>query len=261
MSIVGARRIVVKVGTSTLTYENGKPNFRAFESLARVLSDLKNSGKEIILVSSGAISVGLSSMGLQERPKEVRFKQAASAVGQCELMFTYDMVFSEYSQAVAQILLNRDTIKNPERTENVRNTFSALLELGVIPIVNENDSVAVEEIVFGDNDSLSAIVAILAGADALLILTDIDGLYDSDPSCNPDAKRIPRVDQITGELMSAAGGAGSSRGTGGMHTKLEAAKLSTEAGIDTVVMSGKDMHALYDVLDGKPVGTLFTARR
>ena len=253
MSIVGARRIVVKVGTSTLTYENGKPNFRAFESLARVLSDLKNSGKEIILVSSGAISVGLSSMGLQEKPKEVRFKQAASAVGQCELMFTYE--------AVAQILLTRDTIKNPERTENVRNTFSALLELGVIPIVNENDSVAVEEIVFGDNDSLSAIVAILAGADALLILTDIDGLYDSDPSCNPDAKRIPRVDQITGELMSAAGGAGSSRGTGGMHTKLEAAKLSTEAGIDTVVMSGKDMHALYDVLDGKPVGTLFTARR
>ncbi|MGI6270393.1 MAG: glutamate 5-kinase [Candidatus Howiella sp.] len=259
MSFQDAKRVVVKVGTSTLTYDNGKPNFRRIERLTRVISDLKNSGREVLLVSSGAIAVGVSRLGLAERPSDTKGKQAAAAVGQCDLMSLYDRAFSEYGYVTAQILLDRSVTGDERRKQNVVNTFDALLRLGAVPIVNENDSTSVEEIEFGDNDRLSAIVAVLAGADALVMMTDIDGLYDSDPRTNPDARRIPVVEEITDDLFVGAGGAGSTRGTGGMHTKLEGAVYATAAGVDVAIVRGDDAEILYDLIDGKPVGTYFPA--
>ena len=252
----------MKVGTSTLTYENGKVNFRRLEMLCKVLSDLHNSGKQIILVSSGAIGVGVGKLKLKGRPVETRYKQALAAVGQCELMFLYDKLFGEYNNSVAQILLTKDVVINDHSRQNVVNTFQTLLEMGIIPIVNENDTVAIDELVganFGDNDNLSAIVADLVGADLLIILTDIDGLYDSDPRKNPDAVRIPVVDHIDDKIKEMAGGSGSNRGTGGMATKIIAAAAATSAGINCCVMSGNEPKNIYKLIDGEQMGTMFTA--
>ena len=259
------KRIVIKVGTSTLTYENGKINLRRVDTLCKVLSDLNNSGHEIVLVSSGAIGVGVGKLGLPERPKSTREKQALAAVGQCELMFMYDKFFSEYNNTVAQVLLTRYSVDSEHKKENVLNTFNTLLSMGIIPIVNENDTVAIDELEgnnFGDNDMLSAIVSTLIGADTLVILTDIDGLYTDNPRTNPDAEHIDVVDEITDEIMHMANGSGSNRGTGGMATKLTAAKLSTEHGTDCIVLNGENPEVLYEVLlDSKSVGTLFKGKR
>lgn len=261
------QRIVVKVGTSTLTRENGTLNLHNMDHLARALSDLRGMGHEIILVSSGAIGVGTGKLGLGERPRELRMKQAVAAVGQCELMHLYDKFFGEYGYTVAQILLTGEDVEDRERSEHLANTFSALLELGCIPVVNENDSVSSAEIetgkckVLGDNDTLSAIVARLCSASLLVLLSDIDGLYNADPHQNPNAQLIKRVEKITPELRAMAGGAGTWRGTGGMATKLMAAKTAMDAGIDMVITNGANMEALYDIVEGKPVGTRFCAKR
>jgi len=260
------RRIVVKVGTSTLTNEFGKRNLHRIEELAMTLADIQNMGNEVVLVSSGAIAVGANKMRLSDPPKEMRMKQAAAAVGQCDNMFLYDKFFGYYSKTVAQILLNAEDIQQEEKKENLSNTFEALLEHGIIPIVNENDSVSYTEIeseerLFGDNDKLSAVVAVLCRADMLVILSDIDGFYDKDPRFYRDAKLISRVDTIDESIYALAGGAGSRRGTGGMKTKLEAAELAVSQGISTLVMNGNDPSRLYDIFKGKKVGTLFAAKR
>ena len=259
-------RVVIKVGTSTLTNENGNSNLRRIELLSRVLSDIQNMGNEVILVSSGAIAVGANKLHLGGKPKEMRMKQAAAAVGQCENMFLYDKFFGEYGKTVAQILLNAEDIRQEVKKENLANTFEALLELGVIPIVNENDSVSYTEIeseekLFGDNDMLSAVVAILCRADRLIILSDIDGFFDKDPRLYKNAVLIKEIAQIDDSVYQLAGGAGSRRGTGGMRTKVQAADLATSSGIETVVVNGKDPAILYDVVEGKEVGTRFLARR
>jgi glutamate 5-kinase len=256
-AIANAKRVVFKVGTSTLAYPNGNLNIRRMETLVRVLSDIKNSGREVLLVTSGAIGVGASHLGLKEKPKDIVGKQAAAAVGQCELMYIYDKYFSDYGHVTAQLLLTRDVIENHNRKNNVINTINKLIEFGAVPIVNENDTVAIEEIEFGDNDSLSAVVAVLSGAEALIILTDTDGLFTCDPHLNSDAKLIPLVETIDDELRKAASGAGTGLGTGGMITKLQAAEIASKAGIVTVVMNGSDPRRLYDIFDGEPVGTLF----
>ena len=260
MDLQHAKTVVVKIGTSTLTYENGKLNLRRIEYLCRTLSDLQNSGRRIVLVSSGAIGVGVGKLGLARRPDETAKKQALAAVGQCELMFIYDKFFGEYHQNVAQVLLTADVTARENSRTNVINTFSELLSMGIIPIVNENDTVAVDELEgrnFGDNDTLSAIVASLVGADALVILTDIDGLYDKNPKTCPDAKRIPLVRAITDEVRAMAGGAGSSRGTGGMATKIRAAQVAAESHIPTVILAGDDPENLYRVFEGEDIGTVF----
>ncbi len=262
-------RLVVKVGTSTLTHKGGKLNLRSFDALARVLSDIHNAGCEVILVSSGAIAVGAGKLLMDERPKELSLKQAAAAVGQCELMHLYDKFFGEYGKIVAQILLTGDDVQRLEIKGNLVNTFESLLNMGIIPVVNENDSVSSAEIeshsgehkVFGDNDTLSAVVAVLTGADKLVLLSDIDGLYDANPAENPGARLIREVRLIDDEIRSLAGGAGSSRGTGGMITKLQAAELATVNGIDMIIASGARPELLYDIIEGKPTGTLFTGRR
>lgn len=256
------RRVVVKVGTSTLTNELGNSNLRLMEDLARVLSDIQNMGNEVVLVSSGAIAVGANKMHLPEKPSEMRLKQAAAAVGQCENMFLYDKFFGYYNKTVAQILLNADDIRQEVKKENLSNTFEALLEHGIIPIVNENDSVSYTEIeseekLFGDNDMLSAVVAVLCRADLLVILSDIDGFYDKDPRFYKDAKIIDRIDQIDEDVYKLAGGAGSRRGTGGMRTKLQAADLATAQGISVIVTNGQNPKALYDIAAGAKIGTLF----
>lgn len=258
-------RIVVKVGTSTLTNEMGKSNLRAFDRLACVLSDIQNMGYEIILVSSGAIAVGTNKMNMKERPASMRMKQAAAAVGQCSIIYLYDKFFGDYDKTIAQILLNAEDIEQEEKKENLTNTFNALLETGIIPIVNENDSVSYTEIesedrLFGDNDMLSAVVAVLCKAKKLVILSDIDGLYDMDPRLHPNAKRINRIEEIDEKVYSLAGGAGSRRGTGGMKTKLQAAKLATAQGIDTIITHGKTPEALYEIVKGNQVGTLFAGK-
>lgn len=260
MDLQHAKTVVVKIGTSTLTYENGKLNLRRIEYLCRTLSDLQNSGRRIVLVSSGAIGVGVGKLGLARRPDETAKKQALAAVGQCELMFIYDKFFGEYHQNVAQVLLTADVTARENSRTNVVNTFSELLSMGIIPIVNENDTVAVDELEgrnFGDNDTLSAIVASLVGAGALVILTDIDGLYDKNPKTCPDAKRIPLVRAITDEVRAMAGGAGSSRGTGGMATKIRAAQVAAESHIPTVILAGDDPENLYRVFEGEDIGTVF----
>lgn len=258
-------RIVVKVGTSTLTNEQGKSDLRAFDRLACVLADLHNKGYEVILVSSGAIAVGANRLRMTRRPAEMRCKQAAAAVGQCRIMFLYDKFFGDYDQTVAQILLNAEDIRQEEKKENLTNTFTALLELGVIPIVNENDSVSYTEIeseerLFGDNDMLSAVVAVLCRAGRLVILSDIDSLYDRDPRLYAGAKRIERVARIDADVYALAGGAGSRRGTGGMRTKLQAAALATAQGIDTVFANGRSPQVLYKIVAGESAGTLFAGQ-
>ena len=256
-----AKRMVVKVGTSTLTYETGKTNIRRMAKLVSVLSDLLNSGMEIVLVTSGAIGVGVGKLGLHERPEDTPGRQAAATVGQCELMFMYDKLFGEYGHTVGQLLVTRGDIESECRKQNLINTFEKLFAFGAIPIVNENDSVAVEEIVFGDNDSLSAIVACLVKADALVILSDIDGLYESDPRTDADARLIPVVEEIDDRIRALAGGSGTRRGTGGMITKLHAAEIATQAGIDTVVRNGSAPQDLYKLLEGRQIGTFFKAGR
>ncbi|MBP3901669.1 MAG: glutamate 5-kinase [Blautia sp.] len=260
------RRIVVKVGTSTLTNEMGKSNLRTIEKLAMVLSDIQNMGNEVILVSSGAIAVGANTMHLKEKPTTMRMKQAAAAVGQCTNMFLYDKFFGYYDKIVAQILLNAEDIAQEEKKENLTNTFNALLENGIIPIVNENDSVSYTEIesedrLFGDNDMLSAVVAVLCQADMLVILSDIDGFFDKDPRLYKDAQLISRIENIDESVYNLAGGAGSRRGTGGMKTKLQAADLATGNGIHTLVTNGKNPEVLYEIFDGNKIGTLFVAKK
>lgn len=262
-----ARKIVVKVGTSTLTYENGKVNFARIDKLARVLSDLLNQDKEVILVSSGAIGVGVGKLKLKEKPSTVQEKQAVAAVGQCELMHIYSKFFSEYGHTVGQILLTRDVVEEDHTRQNVINTIEKLMDYGIVPIVNENDSVSIDEIeygekrVFGDNDRLSAIVAVLANVDLLIILSDIDGFYDCDPRREKDSHLISIVKDITPEIEGCAGGAGSRRGTGGMVTKLAAAKLCISKGIDMVLASGAEPGIILDIIEGHEVGTLFTSRQ
>jgi len=259
------QRIVVKVGTSTLTHESGDLDLRSMDHLARTLSDLEGMGHEIILVSSGAIAIGTAKMGLPERPKELRMKQAAAAVGQCQMMHIYDKFFAEYNHTVAQILLTGDDIEEEDRAEHLRSTFSALLEMGVIPVVNENDSVSSAEIetghhkVLGDNDTLSAMVARLCKADLLILLSDINGLYDADPKTHPDAKLLHRVKEITPEILEMAGGAGSWRGTGGMATKLTAARIAMESGCDMVITNGARVEDLYGIVADEDIGTRFLA--
>lgn len=258
-------RIVVKVGTSTLTNELGGTDLRSFDSLARVISDIHNKGYEVILVSSGAIAVGSNKMGLKAKPSEMRMKQAAAAVGQCRIMFLYDKFFSDYDKTTAQILLNASDIGEEEKKDNLTNTFDALLENGIIPIVNENDSVSYTEIeseekLFGDNDMLSAVTAALCRAGRLVIFSDINGLYDADPRLHPNARLIESVDFTDESVFSLAGGAGSRRGTGGMKTKLKAARLAVSNGIDTIITNGKHPESLYDIIIGKPAGTLFRGK-
>ena len=261
------RRLVVKVGTSTLTRETGSLNLQNMERLARVLSDLEGMGYQVVLVSSGAIGIGTKKLRLEQRPTELRMKQATAAVGQCMMMHIYDKLFAEYNRTVAQILLTGEDVDAPVRSEHLHNTFEALLELGVIPVVNENDSVSSAEIetgqckVLGDNDTLSAMVARLCGADLLVLLSDIDGLYDADPRKDPEAKLIHRVEDVTPELRAMAGGAGSWRGTGGMATKLNAAELAMAAGVDMVITNGARPEDLYGILRGEDIGTRFLAAR
>ena len=260
------KRIVVKVGTSTLTHAGGGMNFRNMDRLARVLTDIKNAGHEVVLVTSAAIGAGMGKLKMTSRPTELRLKQAAAAVGQCELMHLYDKFFGEYGATVAQILLTRDDVERPNGRQNLHNTFEALLELGVIPVVNENDSVCFEEIetehkVFGDNDTLSAVVATLVGADLLVLLSDIDGLYSADPHRDPNAALIAEVPAITDEIWALAGGAGSKFGTGGMATKLLAAEIATGAGIDMVITNGEKPENLYFLSDGGSIGTRFRGKK
>lgn len=254
------KRIVVKVGTSTLTYENGKMNIHRVAKLASVLSDLVNSGVQVALVTSGAIGVGASKLGLKERPSDTQGRQAAATVGQCELMFMYDKFFAEYGYTIGQLLITKGDVDDPCRRENLINTFEKLFEYGAVPIINENDSVAVDEIVYGDNDTLSAIVAKLIKADALIILTDADGLFNADPSVDKNAELIPVVESIDEGIIKYAGGSVSNRGTGGMTTKVHAAKIATEAGIDTIVFNGEAPQDIYKIFEGRPIGTLFKAR-
>lgn len=254
------KRIVVKVGTSTLTHKTGRLNIRRMERLVKVLSDIQNSGRQIILVSSGAVGLGMSKMSLGERPKETAMKQACAAVGQCELMYMYDKLFGEYNITVAQILLTRYILDSP-RKNNVENTFERLIDRNVIPIVNENDTVAIDELEleFGENDSLAAHVGIFSRADMLIILSDIDGLYDGNPRENPDARLISEVHRIDESIRSLAGGAGSGLGTGGMITKINAAEIAMNAGMDMAILNGRNPTVLYDFFDGKKVGTVFSS--
>lgn len=259
-ALKNAKRIVIKVGSSTLTHDTGNINLRRVETLVRVLADLRHEGKEIVLVSSGAIAVGVGRLGVPSGERGTKEKQAYSAIGQSELMGIYGRIFAEYGCSVAQILLTKNVLDDSVRKENAVNAFQTLLDWGVIPIVNENDAIATEEIEFGDNDTLSAVVASLIGAQLLIILSDIDGLYSADPHTSKDAKLVTQVDEITDELLSTAGGAGSKRGTGGMVTKLLAARHATEHGIHMVITNGKDPRGIYAVLDGQEVGTLFCAK-
>lgn len=254
------KRIVVKVGTSSLTHSTGKTNIRQMQKLVTVISDIVNSGIEVALVTSGAIGVGVGKLGLGERPTTTAGKQAAATVGQCELMFMYDKMFGEYGHKVGQFLITKRDVDTDECRHNLISAFEQIFEFGAIPVINENDAVAVEEIVYGDNDSLSAIVAKLINADALMILTDIDGLYDKNPNEDEYARIIPVVEEITDDLYEIAGGKGSKFGTGGMVTKLHAAKIATEAGIDTIVMNGQEPENIYKVLEGHQVGTFFVAK-
>ena len=254
-------KIVIKVGTSTLTYQNGSVNIRRIESLCKIISDLMNAGNEVILVSSGAIGMGVGKLNLKERPRDIAGKQAAAAVGQCELMYIYDKEFGEHNRTVAQILLTAPDLKCEDRHKKFENTVNTLLEYGVLPIINENDTVATEEIDFGDNDTLAALVAEGVRADLLILLSDIDGLYTDDPKSKPDAKLISEVEDITPEIEALGGGAGSELGTGGMQTKLRAAKIATEAGCDMVIANGAFPEVLYKITDGERVGTRFCKKK
>lgn len=253
-------RVVIKIGTSTLAHKTGLLNIHRVEELCKVMSDLKNAGNEVILVSSGAIGMGVGKLSLSEKPNDIPTKQAAAAVGQCELMYTYDKLFSEYNHTVAQILVTGDDIENYNRKLNFVNTMNRLLELGALPIINENDSVSTNEIEIGDNDTLGAIVATAVNADLLVILSDIDGLYTADPKKDNKAELLHTVNEITPEIEEMIGGAGSKLGTGGMITKIRAAKIVTDNTIDMVIANGENPNILYDILDGKDVGTRFVGR-
>ena len=250
-------RIVIKIGTSTLAHATGHLNIRLVEQLCKTISDIKNAGHQVILVSSGAIGMGVGKLGLLERPKDIPTKQAAAAVGQCELMYTYDKLFGEYNHTVAQLLITGEDIRSQQRHENFSNTLNRLLELGALPIINENDTVSTDEIVIGDNDTLAAYVAESVKAELLILLSDIDGLYTADPHKDPNATLIPVIDSLTDEIYALAGASSSKQGTGGMVTKLRAAAISTESGCDMVIANGKKPESLYDILDGKAVGTRF----
>ncbi len=256
------KRIVVKVGSSTLTHEEtGDMNLTTMERLVRILTDLSNSGKEVVLVSSGAIAVGRKTMNIAERPKEQDLKQACAAIGQSRLMMVYERLFAEYNKVPAQVLITKDTMINDRMRRNARSTFMRLLAMGTIPVVNENDTVATDEIEFGDNDTLSAIVAALIHADLLIVLSDQDGFFTDDPRTNPDAKLVEEITYITDELEAMAKGAGSDVGTGGMAAKISAARVANDAGADMVIANGNDMNNLRRVLEGKNIGTLFRAHR
>ena len=252
------KRVVVKVGTSTLTHRTGRLNIRRVENLVKTLADLQNAGHEIVLVSSGAIALGMGKLGMTKRPSDTPGKQACAAVGQCELMYMYDKFFAEYSIVVAQVLLTKYVLLE-DRRQHVVNSMERLLSQGVSPIVNENDTVAIDELELevGENDSLAANVATIANADLLVIMSDIDGLYDKDPHVHENANLIPEVGEITDDIRSLAGGAGSALGTGGMATKIKAVEIAHAADIDVVLMNGKNPHKLYDLFEDKPVGTLF----
>lgn len=252
-------RIVVKVGTSTLTHRTGKLNVKRTEELVKVLSDLKNAGNEVILVTSGAIGMGVGKLNLASKPEDIPSKQAAAAIGQCELMYTYDRMFQAYNHIVAQILLTRDDFSNERRHGNFTNTLKRLLEFDALPIINENDTVATREIKVGDNDTLSAYVAQSVGADKLILLSDIDGLYTADPHKDPSAKLIPVVEALTDEILALGGDEGSALGTGGMKTKLSAAKICMEAGVDLIIANGENPEIIYRIVSGESVGTLFKA--
>ncbi|WP_040197777.1 glutamate 5-kinase [Candidatus Soleaferrea massiliensis] len=254
-----AKRIVIKVGTSALTHESGLFNIRRIEKLVKVLADLKNSGREVILVSSGAIGVGVGRLGLKEKPQDIPSKQACAAVGQCELMYLYDKMFSEYNHTVAQLLLTKDIVADENKKRRVINTMESLLGYNAIPVVNENDTVSIAELKFGDNDTLSALVAVLCKADVLVILSDIDGLYDGDPRKDPDATLIETVPVIDENIAKLAGGVGSTRGTGGMITKVQAAKYATKHHIDVAIINGLKPYNLYKLFDGEKLGTHFPA--
>ncbi|MBE6921934.1 MAG: glutamate 5-kinase [Ruminococcaceae bacterium] len=253
-------RIVVKIGTSTLAHGTGHLNIRRVEQICKVLSDIKNSGHELILVSSGAIGMGVGKLGLRQRPTDMPTKQAAAAVGQCELMYTYDKLFAEYHHTVAQLLITKEDIACEARHINFSNTLNRLLELGALPILNENDTIATDEIVIGDNDTLAAIVAESVKADLLVLLSDIDGLYTADPHSDPEAKLIHRVHKIDEEIMALAGVSSTTLGTGGMVTKLRAAEICLRCGCDMVIANGCNPDLLYDILDGKQVGTYFSEK-
>ncbi len=253
-------RMVVKVGTSTLVHATGRINIRHVEALCKVLSDILNAGHELILVSSGAIGMGVGKMNLPKRPDDMPSKQAMAAIGQCELMYVYDRLFSEYSHVVAQILLTGEDLREEKRHTNFINTIFRLLELGALPVINENDSVATEEVSVGDNDTLAALVAESVRADLLVILSDIDGLYSANPRLDPCAKLIPVVRELTPEILASAGEKGSSLGTGGMATKLNAASICMKAGTDMLILNGGRPEILYEVIEGKPVGTRFIGR-
>lgn len=253
-------KIVIKIGTSTLAYPSGHLNIRRVEELCKIISDIKNAGNQVIVVSSGAIAMGVGKLGLQERPKDIPTKQAAAAVGQCELMYIYDKLFGEFNQTVAQLLITGEDVENETRHNNFSNTLCRLMELGAIPIINENDTVATKEIVIGDNDTLAAIVAQSVKADKLILLSDIDGLYTADPHLDPNAKLIQVAHEIDEKIQSLAGGSGSNLGTGGMVTKLEAAKICLSCGCDMIITNGNKPTNLYDIVDGKTVGTTFTGK-
>ncbi len=254
-------RIVIKIGTSTLAYSTGHLNIRHIESFCKVLSDIKNSGLEVIVVSSGAVGMGMGKLGLKERPTELALKQAAAAVGQCELMYTYDRLFGEHNHTVAQMLLTAGNLTDENQHANFNNTLQKLLELNVIPIINENDTVTTKELVIGDNDTLAAIVAESVNADLLVLLSDIDGVFTADPRLDATAQLIPVVDEITPDIEALAGGSGTKVGTGGMATKIEAAKIAMQAGCDMVIANGTDPSILYDIVGGMPVGTKFIGRK
>ena len=254
-------RIVVKVGTSTLAHSTGCINIRHVEELCKVLSDLKNAGHEVILVSSGAIGMGIGKLSLKEKPTDMPTKQAAAAVGQCELMYAYDKLFSEYNHTVAQILLTGLDLEDPTRYQNIKNTMNRLLELNVLPIINENDTVNTDEISVGDNDTLGAIVAVSMHADLLVLLSDIDGLYTADPHKDPNAELLRKVTEITPEIEALGGKSQSGLGTGGMATKLAAAKKCTARGTDVIIANGSAPVVLYDIIDGKDVGTRFISKK
>lgn len=253
-------RVVIKIGTSTLAHKTGLLNILRVEELCKVMSDLKNAGHEVIMVSSGAIGMGVGKLSLNEKPKDIPTKQAAAAVGQCELMYTYDRLFSKYNHTVAQILITGDDIEHADRKQNFKNTMRRLLELSAIPIINENDSISTNEIEIGDNDTLGAIVATTVEADLLIILSDINGLYTGDPKKDPNAKLLHTVSEITPEIEKMVGGAGSALGTGGMITKIKAAKIVTPEGIDMVIANGENPLSLYDIVAGKDVGTRFLGK-
>jgi glutamate 5-kinase len=262
MSIIkNCKRIVVKIGTSTLTYSNGSLNLRRIEALVRTLSDFKNAGHEVVMVSSGAVGAGFARLALSEYPDTLAKKQACAAVGQSQLMKIYDSSFSLYGHTVAQILMTKDVVMDKDRLEHLKNTFFSLIKMGCVPIVNENDSISSEEMQFGGNDTLSAYVAIACEADLIINLSDIDGLYDKDPRKNPDAKLIDRIDVIDDTVRAYAGGAGTKRGTGGMIAKIEAASIASENKIPMLIINGEDPFILYQILDGKHVGTYFAARK